>query len=63
MSAARALPTLKRDVLLGMVGGVMALLVASMVLGGIESATVALSLGISIIGCIVALHWLVGGRP
>ena len=61
MSAARSLPTVKRDVLLGMVAIVMLATVAGIVFGQIESASALLTLGVVLVGCLMTIHWLIGG--
>ena len=63
MSAARTRRPIKRNVLLWLTGGVMLLLVSGIVLEGPDSASMAVSAGIAILACALALHLLVGGRP
>lgn len=60
MSTKRPRPV-RRDVLVGLTAVVMAGLVAGLVFGDADGAVATLSVGIAIVGCVVALHWLVGG--
>lgn len=61
MSAARSGRPVKRDVLLGLTGMMMLVLVSGVVLEGPDSASALVSAGIAILACLVTMHWLVGG--